>query len=91
MKNLNSTNDSSTSVYVTVIENKNEFIEMTDGAGMIIFQIFILLLTSCSLVVGVRGQVLFAMEQSIKPTAAQLCLFFNNLGMIIATVSYIDL
>ena len=91
IKNLRAANGSYTPVFMTIEEDPNIFIEMTGGAGMIFFQTVILSATVSALFFGVRSQILFGKHQGVKPTAAQLCLLFNNLGMVLLFVYFLDL
>ena len=63
-KNLNS--GQFVPVLVTVIEDSNKWMEKTNGWGMILFQVVTQLIAMTTLVLGIRGKILFALQQGDK-------------------------
>eukprot|EP01091_Cochliopodium_minus_P018774 TRINITY_DN769_c0_g1_i1.p1 TRINITY_DN769_c0_g1~~TRINITY_DN769_c0_g1_i1.p1 ORF type:complete len:414 (-),score=37.27 TRINITY_DN769_c0_g1_i1:238-1479(-) len=87
----NAKNNSTLPVYITVKEDPSIWIQKTGGGGMIFFQVITELIMVVTLIFGIRGQILFAMQQGIIPSAAQLCLLFCNLALICNIICVLDI
>eukprot|EP01091_Cochliopodium_minus_P015797 TRINITY_DN5718_c0_g1_i3.p1 TRINITY_DN5718_c0_g1~~TRINITY_DN5718_c0_g1_i3.p1 ORF type:complete len:127 (-),score=3.91 TRINITY_DN5718_c0_g1_i3:130-510(-) len=88
INSANAKNGTVKPIMITITDDQNEW--KSNNGGIIFFQVFVGFISFTFLILGIRSQIMFSIYQGIKPTAAQICLLFDNLALISIFIHIID-